>query len=99
MPKICHHLVAETAKGMARALYEELSLDNHWHKNSPTEDAFVEFMWPGLIEQARHTLAGMLAGGHPEELKNEILDALVKDASLPRRRNVHQGKLPLLAPL
>ena len=94
MPKIVHHLVKTTAEGMARALFEELSLDNHWHKNSGfTEEAFVTLMAPGLIEQARHTLAGMLGGGFPDEVKNEILDALVKDNSLPRRRNAHKGKM------
>jgi len=98
MPKIVHELIAETAKGMAKALFEQLCLDNHYYATQVktglvTEDSFVEFTYGQLIEQARTTLAGMLAGGYPESLKEQILDALVKDAELPRKRNFHPGKL------
>jgi hypothetical protein len=98
MPKVVHELIAETAKDMAKALFEELCKDNHWYTSQVksglvTEASFVEFTYGQLIEQARTTLAGMLGGGFPEDLKAVIFDALVKDSELPRKRNFHEGKL------
>jgi hypothetical protein len=98
VPIIAHELVAATAKGMAECLYEELAKDNVFYKNNPDQKKFVNMMYPILIEQARTTLAGMLGGGFPEALKEQIHDALVKDSTLPRKRNagVHMQNFKIM---
>lgn len=81
-----HELVAETAKSMAAASYEELARDNWWYgeakKQGVTQEVFVERMWPAHVEHARHTLAQMLAGAYPEDLKQRIHEALILDHEL-----------------
>jgi hypothetical protein len=98
VPIIVHELVASTAKGMAECLYEELARDNTFFKNNPDRKKFVDLMYPILVEQARTTLAGMLGGTMDETLKEQIHDALVKDSTLPRKRNagVHMANYKLL---
>ena len=96
MPKHAHKLVYKTARDMAGALYEEVMHDN---VNFTTFKAlnpgltpkqlqakFIAAATPRLLDQARSTLAQMLAGNYPEHLKAAINDALVKDASLMRGR-------------
>lgn len=105
-PKIkhCHKLIADTAKAMAHALFDEMmSKDAIWSEFkrqhpglSPTqmEDKFVRHLWPQLVEQARATLAAMLATPIAEPLKEDIMDALVRDQSLKRGRS-REGDLVL----
>lgn len=93
----CHVKVRETAQGIARVLFEELARRNEifakfksQHPELTTqqmEDQFVGKTWPQLIDQARATLAGMLrSSAYSEEAKEEIMDILVKDATLIRGR-------------
>lgn len=97
MSRMCHKLVKETAEGMATAVYEEMmSADNKYYQswkraNAPlTGDKlqlkFIERNWPRFIEQARSTLAEMLARNIPEALKAEISNALILDNSVKRGR-------------
>lgn len=91
-----HHLIVDTAKEMAGALYEDLAKDNVWYKqwraahpgmNEPRlQYRFIVAMRPKLIQQARTTLTKMLKGSYPQVLKDQIADALIKDASLVRGR-------------
>jgi|SRR5882724_10376816 len=96
----CHKLVAQTAKEMAGALYEEVMRDNtlwaNWKAQCPDltpprlQAMFIELMWPKLIEQARATLAKLLATPLSESLKQQITDALIKDNTLMRgRKRLH----------
>lgn len=93
----CHVEVKKVAEGMAQALFEELMLRNEifaqfkaQHAGLTTkqmETKFVAHLWPQLIEQARATLAGMLKSpAFSDDAKEEIMDILVKDATLVRGR-------------
>lgn len=89
----CHPLLRATAIEMAGDLYDLMMKNNQqfaeWKRLHPDlgtlaelEIRFIELKWPELIEDARATLARMLAGGASEELKTTIHDALVKDNPL-----------------
>ena len=82
----CHSLIKETAQSLARNLYEKLALKNDFFAVNPKEAPFVEKMWPVLIEDARATLVNMLSLPYPEELKEQIADAIIKDNTLTRGR-------------
>lgn len=92
-----HRLVAKTAREMAEVLFEEVMRDNTVyaaHKRICPEltpqmqrSLFVSLMTPHLLENARATLAGMLAGPYPESLKSKISDALILDQELSHHRN------------
>lgn len=92
LPKIrdgvyCHKLVAETAKNLARAAYEHIAVrNNEFFAQNPSMEAFVAKTWPGFVEDARTTLVKMLSGSYPEELKQEIYQAIVLDNQLTRGR-------------
>lgn len=93
-----HPLIRATAIEMAGDLYDLMMKNNvqwaEWKRMHPElgnnlaalEIRFLELKWPELIEDARATLAGMLARPVAEELKIEIHDALVKDNPLRLRR-------------
>lgn len=95
----CHVLIAETAKGLAHVLFDEMMGKNEiWaqfksqHAGMTTaqmEAKFVAKLWPQLIESARATLAAMLApeSNVSDDMKEEIMDALVRDKTLMRGRN------------
>lgn len=96
MQKMAHKMVAETAKGIAGNLYETLMGQDEywkaWQKQNPDcsrkelERRFIEKNWAKCLDSARATLVGLLRGPLPDHLKEEIIDALCKDASLPGRR-------------
>jgi hypothetical protein len=108
-----HVLVRSTAIEMAGALYDEVMRDNKinelWQLAYPATDpkareaAFLTAFWPKLCDRARATLAGMLTTNMPEDLKETIHDALVKDAEFvhvrrkaeARWRKKHGFGLPL----
>lgn len=88
----CHPLIRDTAKGLAEAVWEEkCSRDNSFFEifGSKTGKAmFVGVLMPKLVSQARATLTDMLSGPYPDELKEEIADALIKTHDL------HRGQTP-----
>ena len=55
-----HQLVAETAKGCAREVYQEMARDNDFYKLWPSEYEFVHRRWPSFIQDARSALPAML---------------------------------------
>lgn len=91
-----HKLIVKTAKEMAHELYNSMMLNNErfekWKKvcelygdgsnltPAQYEELFVNEVFPSLIEQSRATLAGLLEQPISKVLKDEILDALLKDA-------------------
>ena len=80
MRKICHELIAKTAKEMAYADYEIMARDNQFYKNWPNSRNWMRKFWPLYVEPARATLATMLRGNYSEALKQEVFDALILDA-------------------
>lgn len=95
--KHCHVEVKKVAEGLAHALFDEMMSRNEifskfkeQHPELTTaqmEDKFVAHLWPQLIEQARATLAAMLRNAsYSDEMKEEIMDILVKDQTLVRGR-------------
>lgn len=88
--RYAHGLVASTASAIARDMYERImSKSNHlyayWKAACPEltpqelEERFVAQMTPKLLEQARATLAKMLALPGNDDLKQPILEALIAD--------------------
>lgn len=82
--KLAHELVASTAKEMAACWYEEAAHDNEFYAFYPKQKMFINREWPRFIAAAKATLAQMLGMvTTPEWQKEQIMDALVKHASLP----------------
>lgn len=86
-----HVLIRQTARDMAAAQYEELAKDNAFFKQWPKAHQFVNAAWRNYIEIARAALTEMLSGDHPQSMKDEIYDALLKDNALPGRGTRHQA--------
>lgn len=93
----CHPMLRATAIEMAGELFDLMMKNNQqweeWKRINPElstlaqyEIRFLELKWPELIEDARATLARMLATNIPEDLKLSIHDALVKDQGLRMAR-------------
>ena len=82
-------MVKQLAQEMAEATFEHLMQDNTrykaWRELCPdltphiARSRFVTLAWPHLIEQARHTLAGMLNSPLDDSLKDQISEALILD--------------------
>lgn len=93
--KYAHPLVAQTAHEMAGSLFEDLMQDNtaykDWKAQCPDltpeelEARFIALTAPRLLEQARATLAKLLATSMNEDLKELIYDALVLDNTIMGR--------------
>lgn len=93
----CHKAVAAVAKAAAGELYEKMMGDNNfyaaWQRQNPDcspkelERRFIARNWGKCLEFARKTMALMLSNPNvPEKVKEEIMDALEKDAMLMRGR-------------
>ncbi len=84
----CHKLVAETAKQMAGAVYEEMARkNNEWYSQNPDMRAYVDRSWGFFVEDARRVLANMLGQRTISESEKEnIYEALILDKSLVRGR-------------
>lgn len=82
--KLAHKLVADTAKEMAGAFYEDAARDNAFYKHYPSQNFFVNREHHRFIDMAKQQLSLMLGRNDiPEWQKEIIFDALVKHASLP----------------
>ncbi len=102
MTGYAHKLVASTAKEMAEELFEDVMRDDAVyaaHKRICPEltpklqrEMFVKLMVPHLLEQARATLAKMLETNIKQSLKDEIVDALLKDQTFRHFRNNRQQR-------
>ena len=103
-PAFCHKMVKEVAMSAAGELYETLMGDNRfyeeWKRQNPDvsakvrEKRFIEKNWGKCLEFARTTLTIMLRDPNvAESLKEEIFDALTKDALLVRGRPERQKRV------
>jgi hypothetical protein len=84
--KLAHEMLAETAKEMAGAWYEEAAHDNEFYAFYPKQKFFINREWHRFIPAAKTQLAVMLGMSDeqvPEWQKERIADALIKHASLP----------------
>ncbi len=88
---VVHELVAETAKEMARAIYEDGAHDNDFYAKWPDEDDFVRLRWQLFIQPAREQLANLL---HPsrasmttDHMKRQIHEALLLNAAVNPAQN------------
>lgn len=82
-----HKMIAQTAKEMAQEVYESwASRSNDFYSENRSMEEYVKECWPLYLQAARAALAQMLATNIDEDLKNQIHDALIKDASLRRGR-------------
>lgn len=98
----CHIMVRSVAIELAGAVYDEVMRDNKvyemWKEVYPAlsgadmERAFIEMMWPKLIERARATLAGMLTGNYSSDLKDQIADALIADNQFRAERHAAEAR-------
>ena len=90
----CHKEVRKVAQAACHELYDVLMQDNRlyeeWKRQNPElsphtlETRFVAKNWPRCIEFARATLAHMLTRADiNEKVKDQILEVLVLDASVP----------------
>lgn len=105
MSLYAHKLVYETALKMAEAVYEIYMAKVNpeyraWKDANPGLSgdslgrAWAAKAAPQYFAQARATLAGMLQRQLPEELKQQIADALILDAQFePARSKAQRRKL------
>lgn len=85
MARFAHNLVADTAKAMAGEWYETAAHDNTFYKYYPNRGKFIAREWGRFIGMARRQLALMLGNPkYPESLKDQILDALCLQNTLPK---------------
>lgn len=90
-----HKMVRDVQINMAHAIYDALASKPHGEGDKfladyPSEGAFVNMIAPTLRDQARATLAEMLARGDVSDHdKNEIYEALLMDAFVPNEDRWH----------
>jgi hypothetical protein len=82
-----HRLVAKTAMEMAQEVYEKnAGKSNDFYAKYPDRLAYVKECWALYLDAARTTLAQLLSTNIDDVLKDQIHDALIKDATLRRGR-------------
>lgn len=87
-----HKLVADTAKGIGGACWEEACMrSNDFYKLWPNPEEFVTRRWSSFVQDARKTLATMLAmpdGQVSPAQKEEIHQALLLNAAVNPAANL-----------
>lgn len=91
--RITHKLIAQTAKELAGAYYEiKAGESNEFYKMWPNQRHFISRRFRTFIPTAREVLVSMLAGNYPDAMKEEIFEALQKDAALnPSRAHAEEA--------
>lgn len=97
-----HEQVVAVAKEMAHELYAEMMKDNRvyadWKSQcseltpEKAESAFVEMLYPKLLEPARHTLATMLGEARYAHLHEGLYMTLCQDYILRQGRVAPTGR-------
>lgn len=78
MTKICHNLMAKTAKAIANEAYEILASDDKFYRAWPVRQRFVNRHWKDFIGHARAALAVILRDpAVHEHLKEPIYEAFL----------------------
>jgi len=72
---------------MAQEVYEKnAGRSNEFYEQYPDRESYVSSCWALYLDAARATLTQLLTTNMDEVLKDQIYDALVKDATLRRGR-------------
>jgi hypothetical protein len=72
---------------MAQEVYEKnASRSNEFYEKYPDREAYVSSCWALYLDAARTTLAQLLTTNMEESLKEQIHEALIRDATLRRGR-------------
>jgi hypothetical protein len=80
-------MVAETAQKMAEEVYESwASKSDQFYAENRDLKTYVSSCWPLYLDAARATLAQLLTTNIADTLKDQIHDALIRDATLRRGR-------------
>ncbi len=81
---MCHALIAKVAKGIAGKMYDKFAGNDEFYKMFPSESKYIEKEYGRYVKEARATLAKMLTLSTVIDTdKEEIMDALLLDRSLP----------------
>ena len=109
MQKICHKLVAETAKAIAAEVYEVLAGNNRFFKQYPTMKKFINSCWGDFIGDARKSLAVMLRAKpnsdprapveyyYSQHIRDEIEEALIQEGEMKSAPEVDLNQLRIQA--
>ena len=65
------------------AFYEDAAKDNAFYKVWPNQAHFVRKRWKDFVIPARNILISMLSGNYPQQMKDEIYEAILHDRELP----------------
>ena len=80
-----HVAVADIAREMAQAVYEEAAKDNKWYAAHRNRMKFVRELAPKLISHAREVLTEMLQKNTVSDFeKDQIMEILAADQGVPR---------------
>jgi hypothetical protein len=99
---VCHWRIAEVAKAAAKDLYEVVMGNNEvrrkWKEQNFGADEeelierFVTMNWGKCIDYAKQTMVLLLRRDDvSEEMKDEIMDALIKDNDISKTRRMYRG--------
>jgi hypothetical protein len=81
----CHRMIKSAAQEMAGIFYEnEASMNDVFYHHYPNQGFFIQREWGRFVPAARATLAKMLTMNYSETIKEEIMEALLLDRSLPQ---------------
>lgn len=85
MARFTHKLIAETAKSMAAAWYEEAAIhSDKFYKAYPSLKIFVNRHWSNYIGQARQAMIALLSRPDISDVaKEDIADAIFSERTLP----------------
>ena len=79
---LVHKLVAQTAMEMAGTFHDIMcKTEPNFYKEWPKDKIYVAKKWPMFVAEARKQLASMLNGPYPEDMKQQIHQALIFDAN------------------
>jgi hypothetical protein len=94
---VCHKLLKKTAQEFAGAFYEGAAHDNEFYHYYPKEKAFIAREWGRFVPHARQILAQMLDRADVSlHEKDEILEALIFDRSLPNNQRHGSEEQPVI---
>lgn len=80
-PRHCHKMVRDTAIWLAAEFYEKAAKNNIFRQQFPSQEAYMADKWGAFVDEARATLAQMLARSYPEDFKQRVYEALQYNAA------------------
>jgi hypothetical protein len=96
--RICHKLIADTAKGIAEAAYEIMASDDKFYRQWPDPEKFVAKHWKDFIGHARASVTVMLQLPTVDPgVKEKIYDALCLEGGFKAEPQHMIGAVPTAA--